>query len=58
MPRYVEDPNKLNARARGLLEELRGKGTLKMKDRLASCRGLPCWTPASAHAGRKRWRSP
>ncbi len=53
MPRYVEDPNKLNARARGLLEELREKGTLKMKERLA----IPVQKPPVLDPGeRSRWQ--
>ena len=49
MPRYVEDPNKLEADARRLLEELRSQGILKMKDRLA----IPVQTPPVLDPGER-----
>jgi glutamate synthase (NADPH/NADH) small chain len=49
MPRYVEDPNNLEAHARCLLEELRSQGTLKMKDRLA----IPVQTPPVLDPGER-----
>ncbi len=53
MARYVEDPNKLNSRARALLERLRGQGPLKTKDRL----GIPVQHPPVLDPGeRSRWQ--
>ncbi len=53
MARYVEDPNKLNARARTLLEELCAQETLKVKDRL----GIPVQHPPVLDPiERSRWQ--
>ena len=53
MSRFVEDPEHLNARAQALLDELRAKGPLKPKDRLAIPVQHP---PVLDPEARSRWQ--